>query len=68
MVKNHRFSFAGDEEFSKLLKETLEKMNKESNVKISLSDLVVIGLHRICMEIKTGKLQTTTFLFNQHKS
>lgn len=67
MVKNHRFSFAADKDFDDLLKETLTKLNNESNIPISKTDLIIIASRRVCMEIRSGKLHASTIIVNHHK-
>ena len=68
MVKNHRYSFAAYNEFDDLLNETLSKLNKESNLPISKTDLIIIATRRVCMEIRSGDLQASTIIINHNKN
>lgn len=62
-VKNHKTSFNMDEELMDLLEECLNKVQSESKIKISKSDLLRTLLRQGLMELKTGEINKVQLLF-----
>lgn len=65
MVKNYHFNFLADEEFDNLLSEVLDKLNKDSKIKIRKSDFLRTAAYRICMELKSDTINSVEFLLNK---
>lgn len=65
MKKINPVSFKADTELLNLIEDTIKKLNSEVNLEIDRSDFIRIALTRLCLELKTGSLSSSEFLYKR---